>query len=141
MPDVAAVELASPEWAAAFAAEAAGAADLPAVPGASATVAVVVTGGPGGRRAERPWRFVLRDGRVESAEAGPTAEGEADLVLTQPWDDAVALLRATDALDEAFMRGTTKIAGSSGVLMRLLPVLRSEGWSRLWAAMAVRTQQ
>ena len=85
-----------------------------------AVVTLVVTGGPEGRKAERSAQFVVRDGTVAAA----GAEGEADLVITQPWDDVMDSV----PLDEAFMRGTSKVVGSTGLLMDLLPVLRSESW-------------
>ena len=103
---------------------------LPQRPGASAVVSTVVTGGPAGRKAERPWHFELVDGRVVSSAPGPApdVDGERVLVVTQPWDDAVAALRGEVPADEAFMRGTTKVVGNVGVLMDLLPVLRSAEW-------------
>lgn len=120
-------ELFDDEWIASFADALA---DLPARPGASAVVSTVVTGGPAGRRAERQWHYELVDGRVVSAAAGAPAPGDGErvLVLTQPWDDALADLRGDVPLDEAFMRGTTKLVGSVGVLMDLLAVLRSDEW-------------
>ena len=98
------------------------------VPEATTKVSVVVTGGPEGRKAERRWRFAVAGGEVVEAAEGAFPEGEADLVVTQPWDDAIAAVDGTVPLDEAFMRGTTKVVGSTGVLMDLLPVLRSDGW-------------
>ena len=93
-----------------------------------AVVTLVVTGGPEGRKAERSARVVVRDGRVAEVAPGASAEGEADLVITQPWDDAHAAIDGTVPLDEAFMRGTSKVVGPTGLLMDLLPVVRSDGW-------------
>jgi len=127
-------ELFSDEWVAAFGAATAG---LPARPGASAVVSTVVTGGPAGRKAERPWHFELVDGRVVATAPGPAADdGDRLLVVTQPWDDAVAALRGDVPVDEAFMRGTTKVVGSVGVLLDLLPVLRSGEWRAACAPLA-----
>jgi hypothetical protein len=91
---------------------------------------MIVTGGPEGRKAERAARLVVRDGRVAEVTPAPTGEGEgeADLVITQPWDDAQAAADGTVPLDEAFMRGTSKVVGSTGLLMDLLPVVRSDEW-------------
>ena len=93
-----------------------------------AVVTIVVTGGPEGRKAERSGRLVVRDGRVADVAPGAAPEGEADLVITQPWDDAHAAVDGTVPLDEAFMRGTSKVVGSIGLLMDLLPVVRSDEW-------------
>lgn len=131
MPDP---ELFDEAWVASFGASLA---DLPARPGASAVVSAVVTGGPGGRKAERPWHFELVDGRVVTAGPGAaTVEGERVLALTLPWDDAVAALRGEVPVDEAFMRGSTKVVGSMGVFMDLLPVLRSDEWQAACAPLA-----
>ena len=98
------------------------------MPDGTTKVTVVVTGGPEGRKAERHWRFAVAGGEVVEADEGAFAEGEADLVVTQPWEDAVAAVDGAVPVDEAFMRGTTKVVGSTGVLMDLLPVLRSDEW-------------
>lgn len=103
-------------------------ASLPARPGATATVSVVVTGGPGGAKAERGWRFDVVDGVVTSASLGAAPEGSAELAVLAPWDDAVAAFCGGDGLDEWFMRGSTKVVGSIARLMDLLPVLRSAEW-------------
>lgn len=115
----------SEEWVAAL--RAAGA-SLPPRPGATATVSVVVTGGPGGHKAEQGWQFSVVDGVVASASVGAAPEGSADLAVLAPWDDAVAVFCRGDGLDEWFMRGSTKVAGSTARLMDLLPVLRSPEW-------------
>jgi hypothetical protein len=126
----------SEEWVAAFADAGS---SLPDRPGVSARVSAVVTGGPEGRKAERAWRFVLRDGKVVEAAAGGAPEGDADLVVTQPWDEALATLDGTVPLDESFMRGTTKVVGSTGLFMDLLPVLRSDEWRSACGSVAART--
>jgi hypothetical protein len=130
------LELLSEAWVAAFAEAAA---SLPERPGATATVSTVVTGGPDGPKAERAWRVELVDGRVASAAVGAAPEGEAVLAVAQPWDDALATLRGILTLDETFMRGSTKVVGSTGRFMDLLPVLRSEEWRAACEAVAART--
>jgi hypothetical protein len=93
-----------------------------------AVVTLVVTGGPEGRKAERSAQVVVRDGRVAEVTPGDAPEGEADLVITQPWDDVHAAIDGSVPLDEAFMRGTSKVVGSTGLLMDLLAVVRSDEW-------------
>jgi hypothetical protein len=112
---------------------------LPERPGATATVSNVVVGGPEGKKAERAWRFSLVDGRLASAEPGAAPEGEADLVLTQSWDDAATALRGGPGPDVGFMRGSTKVVGSVGTFMALLPVLRSDEWRAVTSRVAERT--
>jgi hypothetical protein len=112
---------------------------LPARAGATARVSTVVVGGPGGARSEAAYRCDFVDGRVVSAAPGAAPEGEADLVVTQPYDDAVAALRGEAGLDVAFMRGRTKVAGSTNRLLSLLPVLRSDEWRAACDSLAART--
>ena len=106
------------------------------MPDGPTKVTVVVTGGPEGRKAERRWRFAVQRGEVVEAGEGAFAEDEAHLVVTQPWDDAVAAIDGSVPIDEAFMRGTTKVVGSTGVFMDLLPVLRSDQWRAACAPVA-----
>jgi hypothetical protein len=129
MPD----GLGSPDWLRSLAELGAA---LPARPGATASLSVVVTGGPDG---EVAWRCSFVDGRVASVEPGPAAEGDADLVVTRTYDDVLAELRGEHGLDVAFMRGQAKVAGSTAVLMRLLPVLRSEEWRAACSELLART--
>ena len=133
MPD-GALPFLSDEWVAAFADAAS---ILPRRPGASASVSVTVVGGPEGKKAERSWRFVVRDGQV--VESADGSAPDADLVVTQPWDDALADLDGTAPIDESFMRGSTKVVGSAGTFMDLLPVLRSPEWRAACDAVAART--
>lgn len=126
--------LVSDGWVAAFRDAAA---SWPARRGATGRVSITVVGGPEGKKAERAWCLTLADGQVTSVSTG--ADGDADVVLTQPWDDAVAVLRGDDAVDEAFMRGSTKLVGNVATFMDLLPVLRSAEWRAACDAVAART--
>jgi len=131
MPD--AVAFLSDEWVAALAEVAA---SVPARPGASATVTTVVTGGP---VKERAYRWTVSDGRVVAAEPGGAAEGAVDIVVNQPYDDAVADLSGEYGIDVAFMRGSTKVVGRMGTFMDLLPVLRSPEWDAARRQLRERT--
>ena len=81
MPDP--VAFLSPEWVVALAEECG---SLPAREGTSVTLATVVVGGPAGAKAESAYRWDVVDGRVASTSAGAAAEGEVDLLVTQPYD-------------------------------------------------------
>src|SRR4051794_11899815 len=87
-------------------AERAASAQEPAVPGASARVQWVVTGGPDG---EVRFSSVIEDGRIVEQQLGDDAE--ADFTLTAP----IALFLAIHGgeVDEtvAFMQGKLKFAG------------------------------
>lgn len=114
-------------------------ASLPERPGATARLSTVVIGGPAGAKAEAAYRHAFVDGRVVAVAPGAAAESEADLFVSQPYDDAVAALRGQAGIDVAYMRGRTKVVGSSAVFMSLLPVLRSDEWRAACEELAART--
>ena len=66
---------------------------------------------------------------------GEQVEG-ADLVVHLSSADAAALGTGALTLDEGFMQGRVKIEGSMGLVMDLLPVLRSERYGTAVAAAA-----
>jgi putative sterol carrier protein len=77
---------------------------------------------------------VIADGAVETV-AGEQLEG-ADLVVHLSAADAAALGTGELTLDEGFMMGRVKIEGSMGLVMDLIPVLRSSDYGAAVAAAA-----
>jgi putative sterol carrier protein len=73
------------------------------------------------RKKELARRRVVVDG--ETVTAGTPDDTPADVTFTIPPLDAEALQRGDLDLSVAFMRGTMKMAGDSGVLYHVLPVL------------------
>ena len=65
-------------------------------------------------------RVVVDGSTVTPSESDGT---DASVVFTLPPADAEALKAGTIDLSVAFMRGTTKMAGDYGVLLRVLPLL------------------
>ena len=107
----------------------------PAQPGASASVQLVVTGGPDGD-VRSTWMLedgTLRDVRLES-------KPDADVVLTLGYADAVAVQRGELDPSVAFMQGRMKTAGDPGALLRVLPVTSSPEWRALRAALDETTE-
>jgi hypothetical protein len=102
---------------------------LPELPGASARVSF----GPSERRSSiEPHHVVIVDGRVDAAGTGLLEDGELTVLLSS--DDVEALWRGQVDLPVAFMQGRAKVVGSTGVLLGLLPLLRSPAWSELLAS-------
>jgi putative sterol carrier protein len=93
------------DWFAAIAADA---------PGADLGIEIVVLGGPDG---DVKWQVEVAGGTV-SAAAGPRPG--AEVALTVPYDDMVAILRGELQPSVAFMRGTMKTAGDQGALLVVL---------------------
>ncbi|HVB93922.1 MAG TPA: SCP2 sterol-binding domain-containing protein [Acidimicrobiales bacterium] len=102
------------------------AADLPERPGLSARMQFIVTDGPEG---DVHYYWVLEDGHLRQSAVGDV-DG-ADVTLTSSRRDAVAM--ATGGLDPnvAFMQGRMKVAGSMGIMMRLLPVANTPEYQDL----------
>lgn len=73
------------------------------------------------RKKELERHRVVVEGETVSAQA--VDETEAAVVLTLTSADAAAVKSGELDLSVAFMRGTMKMAGDSGVLFHVLPVL------------------
>lgn len=136
---------------------------LPVRPGASARVARVVTGGPGG---DVRYVEVFGDGRVvevltgdaavaaagsaSAAGSGSSASGSAasavgggdggvDVTLTATHDDAVAVVRGDLDITAAFMQGRIKVVGNMARLLAVLPVTQTASYREALARLAQRT--
>jgi len=84
-------------------------------------VALVVTGGPGGKADERRGAIRVEDELLAPADAGPAEmPGEAPATFTTTWDDAGAMARGELDPSVAFMQGRAKVAGDMGPALRLL---------------------
>ncbi len=106
------------------------AAEALAASGGSGTVARIVTGAPDGEA-----RFTARiaDGAV-AYEAG--VADEVDLSLTDTYANAVEILDGTADPNALFMRGRTKVAGSTRVLLDLLAATRTDRYAEVRQALA-----
>lgn len=105
------------------------AADLPEAPGATGTVAVVVTGGPDG---DERGTLRLLDGRpVEALEAA-----DADLTLTLTAAEATAVVAGELDPSVAFMRGRLKTSGDNGLVLRFLAATAAPAFGPWLAAVA-----
>jgi predicted lipid carrier protein YhbT len=104
----------SPEW---FDETRALAADQPDRPGATARMQYEVTGGPDG---DIKYYWVLEDGHLRESALGVLAD--AEVTLTTPWADAMAIQKAELDANAAFMQGKVKVAGNMGIVLALLPI-------------------
>lgn len=96
--------------------------EAPARPGASARLRHVVSGGPDG---EVAYLEAYEDGRLVAAELDAGADGDAEVVCSETYADAVQIASGALDLHVAFMQGRVKVAGDVGALMRVLPVVHS----------------
>lgn len=108
------------------------AADQPLRPGASARMQFVLTGGPQGKTT---YYWVVEDGRL--VRAGPGELDDAEVTLTQTWEDAEAIHRGELDAAAAFMQGRTKVSGEMGRLLAVLAASSSpehRAWQKKLAA-------
>ncbi|HWE68761.1 MAG TPA: SCP2 sterol-binding domain-containing protein [Acidimicrobiales bacterium] len=102
------------------------AAGQPERPGLSARMQFVVTGGPDG---DVRYFWVLEDGQLRQSGLGEV-DGP-DVTLTTARTDALEMARGTLDPNVAFMQGKMKVAGSMGIMMRLLPVTNTPEYQDL----------
>lgn len=94
--------------------------DQPERPGASARMQYVLTGGPEG---DVKFYWVLEDGRILENQLGTL--DDAELTLTQSYEDAMKVQRGDLDAQAAFMQGRVKVEGNMAKLMALLPITSS----------------
>jgi alkyl sulfatase BDS1-like metallo-beta-lactamase superfamily hydrolase len=96
------------------------AADQPDRPGATARMQYVITGGPDG---DIRYYWVLEDGHIRENQLGTL--DDAELTLTQSYEDALKIQQGELDEQAAFMQGRVKVEGNMAKLMALLPITSS----------------
>jgi putative sterol carrier protein len=102
------------------------AADQPERPGASAKMQYVVTGGPDG---DVSYYWVLENGKLLESKAGTL--DDAEVTLTQSYEDAVKVQKGELDANAAFMQGRVKVTGNMAKLMALLPLTNAPEYKGL----------
>jgi putative sterol carrier protein len=98
----------------------------PERPGASARMQYVVTGGPDG---DVKYYWVLVDGKLLESNIGELED--AEVTLTQTWEDAERIQKGELDANAAFMQGRVKVTGNMAKLMSLLPITNSPEYKKL----------
>lgn len=98
----------------------------PERPGASARMQYVVTGAPEG---DVSYYWVLEDGKLLEAQLGTL--DDAEVTLTQTWDDAVQIQKGELDANAAFMQGRVKVTGNMAKVMSLLPLTNAPEYKQL----------
>lgn len=96
------------------------AAGQPERPGASARLQYEIVDGPDG---DISYYWVVVDGRLVENRLGKLAD--AEVTLTESYDDAQAMQRDELDANAAFMQGRIKVDGDIAKLMALLPITTS----------------
>lgn len=107
----------------------------PERPGATVRMQYVVTGGPEG---DIDYYWVLEDGRLLESALGELED--AEVTLTQAYEDAMAIQKGELDANAAFMQGKIKVSGNMGKLMALLPITNSAEYKALQAEIATITE-
>lgn len=95
-------------------------------PGASARMQYVITGGPEG---DVRFYWVLEDGHLIENKLGTL--DDAELTLTQSYEDALKIQKGELDEQTAFMQGRVKVEGNMAKLMALLPITSSPEYREL----------
>lgn len=93
---------------------------FPEKPGATAKMALRVTGGPDG---EIAYYQVIENGKVLDQALGELPD--ADFTMLSTWDDSVKIQKGELDANAAFMTGKMKVTGNVGKLMSLMPLTMS----------------
>ena len=102
------------------------AADLPETPGATVRLQQVVTGGPDG---EVKYYRVIENGKTLEQTLGE--DPDADVTLTNSYEDAVKVMKGELDANAAFMQGRVKVTGNMAKLMSLLPLTNAPEYKAL----------
>jgi putative sterol carrier protein len=98
----------------------------PERPGASARMQYVVTGGPDG---DVKYYWVLENGKLQESQVGELAD--AEVTLTQSYEDALKIQKGELDANAAFMQGRVKVTGNMAKLMSLLPLTNAPEYKQL----------
>lgn len=95
-------------------------------PGATARMQYVVTGGSDG---DIKYYWVLQDGKLLEAALGEL--DDAEVTLTQTYEDARKIQTGELDANAAFMQGRIKVDGNMAKLMALMPITNSPEYREL----------
>jgi putative sterol carrier protein len=107
----------------------------PERPGASARLQYVVTGAPAG---EIHYYWVVENGKLTECALGDLPD--AEVTLSQTYEDAMAIQKGELDANAAFMQGKVKVTGNMGKIMSLLPITNSAEYKKLQADITAVTE-
>ncbi len=109
--------------------------DFPETPGATVRMQQVVTGAPDG---DVKYYTVIENGKTLEQSLGE--DPQADVTLTNSYEDAVKIMKGELDANAAFMQGRVKVTGNMGKLMSLMPLTQSTEYRAILAQVAEQTE-
>ena len=91
--------------------------DFPETPGATVRMQQVVTGAPDG---DVKYYTVIENGKTLEQSLGE--DPQADVTLTNSYEDAVKIMKGELDANAAFMQGRVKVTGNMAKIMALMPL-------------------
>ena len=107
----------------------------PERPGTTARMQYVVTGAPDG---DVKYYWVLENGKLLEATLGEDAD--AEVTLTQSYEDAVKIAKGELDANAAFMQGRIKVTGNMQKLMQLMPLTNAPEYKELQKELRSQTE-
>ncbi|MGD0085362.1 MAG: SCP2 sterol-binding domain-containing protein [Acidimicrobiales bacterium] len=107
----------------------------PERPGATARMQYVVTGGPDG---DIKYYWVLDNGKLLESQLGELPD--AEVTLTQTYEDAMRIQKGELDANAAFMQGRVRVTGNMAKLMSLLPITNSPEYKVLQGEILTLTE-
>lgn len=91
--------------------------DFPETPGATVRMQQVVTGAPEG---DVKYYTVIENGKTLEQNLGE--DPQADVTLTNSYEDAVKIMKGELDANAAFMQGRVKVTGNMAKIMSMMPL-------------------
>jgi putative sterol carrier protein len=107
----------------------------PERPGATARLQYVITGTPDG---DVQYYWIVEDGKLLENKLGELSDAEVS--LTESYEDAMAIQKGELDANAAFMQGKIKVGGDVAKLMALLPITMSSEFAEFQKAVLEMTE-
>ena len=111
------------------------AADFPETPGATVRLQQVVTGAPEG---EVKYYRVIDNGKTLEQTLGE--DTEAEVTLTNSYEDAVKVMKGELDANAAFMQGRVKVTGNMAKIMSLIPLTAKPEYRQIEEKLRAETE-
>jgi putative sterol carrier protein len=111
------------------------AADFPETPGASVRMQQVVTGAPDG---EIKYYTVIENGKTLEQSLGE--DPQAEVTLTNSYEDAVKIMNGELDANAAFMQGRVKVTGNMAKIMSLMPLTNKPEYKQIQEKLRAETE-